>query len=398
MSSPMKDTYNIKIFNKISKKGLSVFPDNRYIFDSDCSSPDIILVRSEKLHDYKFSNDLLAIGRAGAGTNNIPVKTLTKLGIPVFNSPGANANAVKELVLTGILISARNIIQAHNYVKKLDGSEDEVNKSVESSKKDFVGFELPGKTLGVLGLGAIGVEVANMALNLGMKVIGYDPMMTVDRAWQLSSGVGHAKDLNELFSLSDIISLHVPSNEQTKGMVNKDLLSKMKNDSIILNFSRQEVVDKRSMINAVNSSLISKYVTDFPSPDYISNQNIICLPHLGASTSEAEENCAIMVCNNILDFIENGNVHFSVNFPEAKLSRKNNQRIVITNANVPNMVGQISTCLAKGGINIADLINISKDDVAVTIIDIDGKLSQSLMKNIMSISGILSVRLLPPLN
>ena len=231
-----------------------------------------------------------------------------------------------------------------------------------------------------------------------MKVIGYDPMMTVDRAWQLSSGVGHAKDLNELFSLSDIISLHVPSNEQTKGMVNKDLLSKMKNDSIILNFSRQEIVDKRSIINAVNSSLISKYVTDFPSPDYISNQNIICLPHLGASTSEAEENCAIMVCNNILDFIENGNVHFSVNFPEAKLSRKNNQRIVITNANVPNMVGQISTCLAKGGINIADLINISKDDVAVTIIDIDGKLSQSLMKNIMSISGILSVRLLPPLN
>ena len=398
MNSNMKDSYNIKTFNKISEKGLSLFSNNRYIFDTDCISPDIILLRSEKLHDYKFSKNLLAIGRAGAGTNNIPVAMLTKLGIPVFNSPGANANAVKELVLAGILISARNIIQAHNYVKALGGNEDQVNKSVESSKKDFVGFELPGKTLGVLGLGAIGVEVANMALNLGMKVIGFDPMMTVDRAWQLSTGVGQAKDLNELIYLSDIISLHVPSNEQTKGMVNKDLLSKMKSDSIVLNFSRQEVVDKKSMIDSINSSLISKYVTDFPSPDYISNQNIICLPHLGASTIEAEENCAIMVCNNIIDFIENGNVHFSVNLPEAKLSRKNNERIVITNANVPNMVGQISTCLAKGSINIADLINISKDDVAVTIIDIDGKLNQSLIKNISSISGILSVRLLPPLS
>ena len=394
-----KKKFIIKIFNNISDRGLNMFPEERYIIDRNSISPDIILLRSENLKNYLFPDNLIAIARAGAGTNNIPVTALTKLGIPVFNTPGANANAVKELVLAGLLIAARNLIQASNFINHLNGNDNDViNKSVESAKKDFIGFELPGKTLGILGLGAIGVQVANMALELGMDVIGFDENISVDRAWQLSSGVKQAKSIQELFSSSEIISLHIPSNDKTKGIINSELLSKMKRGSIILNFARGDIVNNDDIIDSIDSGLIDNYVSDFPDLRHMDNPKIISLPHLGASTLEAEENCSIMAVKNIIDFVENGNIHLSVNFPEAKLTRKSKNRLVITNSNIPNMVGQVSTSLADSGINIADLVNVSRNDIAITIIDIDGAVDQQELKNISSIEGVLSVRLLEALS
>ena len=394
-----KKKFIIKVFNNISDRGLNMFPEERYIIDRNSISPDIILLRSENLKNYLFPDNLIAIARAGAGTNNIPVTALTKLGIPVFNTPGANANAVKELVLAGLLIAARNLIQASNFINHLNGNDNDViNKSVESAKKDFIGFELPGKTLGILGLGAIGVQVANMALELGMDVIGFDENISVDRAWQLSSGVKQAKSIQELFSSSEIISLHIPSNDKTKGIINSELLSKMKRGSIILNFARGDIVNNDDIIDSIDSGLIDNYVSDFPDLRHMDNPKIISLPHLGASTLEAEENCSIMAVKNIIDFVENGNIHLSVNFPEAKLTRKSKNRLVITNSNIPNMVGQVSTSLADSGINIADLVNVSRNDIAITIIDIDGAVDQQELKNISSIEGVLSVRLLEALS
>ncbi|OUU78875.1 MAG: 3-phosphoglycerate dehydrogenase [Gammaproteobacteria bacterium TMED78] len=394
-----KKKFIIKVFNNISDRGLNMFPEERYIIDRNSISPDIILLRSENLKNYLFPDNLIAIARAGAGTNNIPVTALTKLGIPVFNTPGANANAVKELVLAGLLIAARNLIQASNFINHLNGNDNDViNKSVESAKKDFIGFELPGKTLGILGLGAIGVQVANMALELGMDVIGFDENISVDRAWQLSSGVKQAKSIQELFSSSEIISLHIPSNDKTKGVINSELLSKMKRGSIILNFARGDIVNNDDIIDSIDSGLIDNYVSDFPDLRHMDNPKIISLPHLGASTLEAEENCSIMAVKNIIDFVENGNIHLSVNFPEAKLTRKSKNRLVITNSNIPNMVGQVSTSLADSGINIADLVNVSRNDIAITIIDIDGAVDQQELKNISSIEGVLSVRLLEALS
>ena len=394
-----KKKFIIKVFNNISDRGLNMFPEERYIIDRNSISPDIILLRSENLKNYLFPDNLIAIARAGAGTNNIPVTALTKLGIPVFNTPGANANAVKELVLAGLLIAARNLIQASNFINHLNGNDNDViNKSVESAKKDFIGFELPGKTLGILGLGAIGVQVANMALELGMDVIGFDENISVDRAWQLSSGVKQAKSIQELFSSSEIISLHIPSIDKTKGVINSELLSKMKRGSIILNFARGDIVNNDDIIDSIDSGLIDNYVSDFPDLRHMDNPKIISLPHLGASTLEAEENCSIMAVKNIIDFVENGNIHLSVNFPEAKLTRKSKNRLVITNSNIPNMVGQVSTSLADSGINIADLVNVSRNDIAITIIDIDGAVDQQELKNISSIEGVLSVRLLEALS
>ena len=394
-----KKKFIIKVFNNISDRGLNMFPEERYIIDRNSISPDIILLRSENLKNYLFPDNLIAIARAGAGTNNIPVTALTKLGIPVFNTPGANANAVKELVLAGLLIAARNLIQASNFINHLNGNDNDViNKSVESAKKDFIGFELPGKTLGILGLGAIGVQVANMALELGMDVIGFDENISVDRAWQLSSGVKQAKSIQELFSSSEIISLHIPSNDKTKGIINSELLSKMKRGSIILNFARGDIVNNDDIVDSIDSGLIDNYVSDFPDLRHMDNPKIISLPHLGASTLEAEENCSIMAVKNIIDFVENGNIHLSVNFPEAKLTRKSKNRLVITNSNIPNMVGQVSTSLADSGINIADLVNVSRNDIAITIIDIDGAVDQQELKNISSIEGVLSVRLLEALS
>ena len=359
------------------------------------SDPQGILVRSHNMHDMEMPGSLLAVGRAGAGVNNIPVERLTEMGIPVFNAPGANANAVKELVIGAMLLAARNLIPAWDYLRALDLSSDDISKDIEAGKKKFLGFELPGRTLGVIGLGAVGVEVANAALSLGMNVIGYDPEVTVERAWQLSSGVKQAGDLEDLCSRVDIVTSHVPYNENTRGMLNRARLALLPRGAVVLNFARAEVVDEQAIGAALSSGAVSTYVTDFPSRSLMNCEGVICLPHLGASTREAEENCAIMVVENLRDFIENGNISSSVNFPQALLRRTRPHRLAVTNANVPNMVGQISTALAEEKINIADLLNVSRGDVAHTIVDLDGPAGEKTLQRIRAIDGILMTRVLP---
>jgi D-3-phosphoglycerate dehydrogenase len=341
---------------------------------------------------------LLAVGRAGAGTNNIPVAKLSKLGVPVFNTPGANANAVKELVIAGLLMAARNLPQALEYVDTLTQSGDELDKAIESGKKQFVGFELPKRTLGVVGLGAIGVEVANAALKLGMNVLGYDPAITVQHAWQLSSGVQKAVNLDDLFARADVVTVHVPLNKATDKLVNGTRLESMRRGAVILNFSRDGVVDSEAVIAALNAGKLRAYVTDFPARELLDHPKVICLPHLGASTVEAEENCAVMVVDNVREFLENGNVSRSVNFPETVLQRTRPNRVAIPHKNVPNMVAQILTCLAAQNINIADMLNHSRDELSYTLVDLDALPSEDTLNRIRSISGILSVRVLPILD
>jgi D-3-phosphoglycerate dehydrogenase / 2-oxoglutarate reductase len=321
---------------------------------------------------------------------------MSRRGVPVFNAPGANANAVKELVLGGMLLAARNLCESWDYVRTLGGSEEELNRAVESGKKRFVGLELPGRTLGVVGLGAIGVEVANAALSLGMQVIGFDPKMTVQRAWQLNSGVRQAMSLDDLFSRSQFVTVHVPLAEGTRALVNADRLALMKPGGVLLNFSRGAIADDAAVLASLDEGRLARYVTDFPSIANKSHPKVIALPHLGASTREAEENCAIMVAENLRDFLENGNIRHSVNFPEAILPRiENNTRIAIANANVPNMVGQISTALASAGLNISDLLNKSRGDVAYTLADVDGKVPEDVLANLAGIEGVLSLRVVP---
>ncbi len=317
---------------------------------------------------------------------------MTARGIPVFNAPGANANAVKELVLASLLIGARNICGARDYVKGLDKSGDELGKAVEAGKKQFVGFELPGKTLGVIGLGAVGLEVANAALELGMKVVGFDPKMTVKNAWQLSPGVEYAETLDQLFQNADAVTCHVPLMDLTKGMVNRDRLALMNDGGILLNFARGGVADTDAVINALDAGKLHAYICDFPTPELIAHAKVVALPHLGASTGEAEENCAILVAENVKDYLENGNIRFSVNFPQSRLPRMNGFRLTIANANVPNMVGQISTCLADEGLNIEDLLNKSAGNLAYTIVDVDAAVSAETMQKICSIEGVLTLR------
>ena len=344
------------------------------------------------MHDWDVPDTVAAIGRAGAGTNNIPVDEMSARGVPVFNAPGANANAVKELVIAGLLLAARNLCDAREHVKGLTETGDALNKAVEAGKKQFVGFELPGKTLGVIGLGAIGVEVANAALALGMKVIGYDPKITVRRAWQLSSGVEHAENIEQLFQHSDAITAHVPLVEETKHLVNRDRIALMPDGGVIINFARGGVVDEEAVLAALDSGKVRTFVTDFPSEASVRHPNVVALPHLGASTAEAEANCAIMVAENVKDYLENGNVRYSVNFPESRLPRLDAWRVTISNANVPNMVGQISTCLADAGLNIEDLLNKSVGDLAYTIVDVNGEITDETMANLRAIEGVLTLR------
>jgi len=391
----MTSKFNVLTLNNIANEGLERLPARYYEIGTEITDPHAILVRSFKMHDMAVPETLLAVGRAGAGVNNIPVSNLTELGIPVFNAPGANANAVKELVIGGMLIAARNLVSAWDYVRRLEGTDEEVAKAVEAGKKQFVGFELPGRTLGVIGLGAIGVEVANAALELGMHVIGYDPKITVKRAWQLSSGVEHAADLEELCSRADMITSHVPFNDHTRGLLNRDRLALLPKGAVVLNFARKGIVDEDALVAALDSGAISTYVTDFPSPRLLNRTGVICFPHLGASTREAEENCAVMVADHLRDFLENGNIRHSVNFPEAVLRRTRPHRLAIINANVPNMVGQVSTALAEDSINIADLLNVSRGDVAHTLVDLDGPAVNDTLQRIRAIDGILSVRVLP---
>ncbi len=384
--------FKVLTLNNIAVEGLRHLTRERYEVASEIAHPDAVLLRSFDMHDWDIPETVVAIGRAGAGTNNIPIDEMSAKGVPVFNAPGANANAVKELVIAGLLLAARNLCDAREYVTALEETGSDLSKAVEAGKKQFVGFELPGKTLGVVGLGAIGVEVANVALALGMNVIGYDPKITVRRAWQLSSGVEHAETLDQLFQHADAVTLHVPLFDETKGLVNRDRLALMPDNSVIINFARGGIADDEAVLAALDSGKLHAYVTDFPTEATKSHPNVIALPHLGASTAEAEENCAIMVAENVKDFLENGNIRFSVNFPEARLPRLDAYRITVANENVPNMVGQVSTCLANAGLNIEDLLNKSFGNLAYTIVDVNGPVSAETMAELQAIEGVLTLR------
>src|SRR5512134_794619 len=387
-------SFKVLTLNNISVRGLERLPRDLYEVASEIGHPDAILLRSADMHAMEIPGSVLAVARAGAGTNNIPVAKLSKRGIPVFNAPGANANAVKELVMAGLFLAARNICQAWSYVRDLSGDDHEIELAIERGKKQFVGYELPGRTLGVVGLGAIGVEVANAALGLRMKVLGYDPQITVQRAWQLSSGVEQALSLDDLFARSDMISVHVPLNDHTRGLVNAARLKLMRRGGVILNFARAQIVDEAAVIEALDGGQLSAYICDFPTVAVKNHPRVVALPHLGASTGEAEENCAIMVAETLRDFLENGNVRNSVNFPEAVLPRVGGHRVAIANANVPNMVGQITTCLAEARLNIDDLLNKSRADLAYTLIDTDAPMSAELLERLRAIPGVLSARLM----
>lgn len=386
--------YRILTLNQISPRGLERLPDELYEVGADIAEPDAILVRSAELDAAIVPATVRAIARAGVGVNNIPVEEMSRRGVAVFNSPGANANAVKELVLAGLLLAARNLGPAWLFTRALRGDDEAIEREVERGKKQFVGFELPGRTLGVVGLGAIGVEVANSALALGMKVVGYDPQITVQRAWQLSASVEQALSLEDLFARAAAITVHVPLNEATTGLVSAKRLALMKPGGTLLNFARAGIVDDAAVIAALDAGRLRGYVCDFPNNALKDHPKVITLPHLGASTAEAEENCAIMAVDQLREFLENGNVRNSVNYPEAVLPRlPGTTRLSIANRNVPNMVGQISTALAMHRINIADLLNKSRGEYAYTLIDADGALGPELLAEIRAIEGVLSARI-----
>jgi len=386
-------SFKILTLNNISLRGLDRLPRDRYEIASEIGHPDAIMLRSADMHGMEIPASVLAVARAGAGTNNIPVARLSSRGIPVFNAPGANANAVKELVLAALFLSSRHICQAWGYVRGLQGDDEALEEAVERGKKQFSGQELPGRTLGVVGLGAIGVEVANAALALRMQVLGHDPQITVQRAWQLSAGVEQARSLDELFARSDFVTVHVPQNDATRGLVSQSRIALMRPGGVILNFARAAVVDEAAVLEGLDSGQLAAYVCDFPTRRIKDHPKVVALPHLGASTSEAEENCAVMVADTLRDFLENGNVRNSVNFPESVLPRIGEHRIAISNANVPNMVGQISTSLAAAGLNIADLLNKSRGEIAYTLIDTDGLIPPEVLQSIRSIPGVLAARL-----
>jgi D-3-phosphoglycerate dehydrogenase len=386
--------YKILTLNNISVKGLDRLPRDNYEIASEIQHPDAILLRSFKMHGMEIPASLKAVGRAGAGVNNIPVPEMSKRGIPVFNAPGANANAVKELVVAGMLLAARNICQGWDYARNLEGDDAALSKQVEAGKKDFVGFELPGRTLGVIGLGAIGVMVANTAVKLGMKVIGFDPQITVQSAWRLSADVQKAHSLDDLLAQSDMVTFHVPLVDATRHMINRERLGFMKKGVTLLNFARDAIVDQEAVVEGLNSGKVHAYVCDFPSNQLKGNSRVIALPHLGASTKEAEDNCAVMVADQVRDFLENGNIVNSVNFPEVIMPRSEGLRITIANANVPNMVGQISTAMANEKLNIIDMLNKSRGDLAFTLIDVDQSIPEAVLDKIRGIAGVLAVRVL----
>ena len=390
MATPKK----ILTLNAISKKGLARLPE-AYVVGNDLVDPEGILVRSQAMHDMEIPKTVLAIGRAGAGTNNIPVKAMSDRGVVVFNAPGANANAVKELVITGMLMGARNLFPALNFVAGLEGEGEALHKQVEGGKKHFVGHELPGRTLGIVGLGAIGSLVADAAIRLGMHVIGYDPDITVDAAWRLPAQVKKAASVDDLVRHSDFISLHTPLVAATKDLINADRVKIMKKGCILLNFARDGIVNEASVLAGLNEGRPHAYVCDFPSNLLKQHPRFVALPHLGASTEEAEENCAIMVSDQVSDYLENGNIQNSVNFPNISMPRESGYRLAIANANVPNMLGQISTALADAGLNIHNMVNKSKGDMAFTLVDVDSPVSDAVTAHLAAIEGVLRVRYLP---
>jgi len=386
--------FKILTYDNISVAGLERLPRDRYEIASEIRHPDAILLRSHNLHGVPVPKSVKAVGRAGAGVNNIPVADYSKSGIPVFNAPGANANAVKELVLAGMLLAARNICAAWDFARRLEGDDEALHHRVEKTKKQFAGFELAGKTLGVLGLGAIGVRVANAATDLGMRVIGYDPLLTVESAWQLSSSVARAASIDDLIAKADFVTLHVPLNDQTRHLVNAARIGIMKKGAVLLNFSRAGIVDDASVCGALDAGHLHAYVCDFPSRAMLNHPRAIVLPHLGASTAEAEENCAIMVADRVRDFLENGNIRHSVNFPDVVMPRTEGVRLGVANENVPKMVGQISGALADANLNILDLLNKSRGEFAYTLIDLNAEVPPETVEQIRAIKGVLSVRVI----
>lgn len=386
--------FKILTLNNISVKGLDRLPRDNYEIASEIQHPDAILLRSFNMHDLLIPETVKAVGRAGAGINNIPVSRMSERGIPVFNTPGANANAVKELVIAGMLMAARNICPAWDYARGLDGEDRDVRKQVEAGKKQFVGFELPGRTLGVIGLGAIGVRVANAALPLGMKVIGYDPQLTVKRAWQLSSEVQQATSVDDLLVNSDFVTLHVPLNASTEHLINAERVRQMGPSATLLNFAREGIVDEEAVSAALRAGKLNSYVCDFPSNSLRNHERVVALPHIGASTREAEENCAIMVADQVREYLEEGTVRNSVNFPDVFMPRNTGFRMAVVNANVPNMLGQISTALADAELNILDMLNKSRGGLAYTLTDVEGPVPASVVGKIAGIEGVMTVRTL----
>ena len=382
--------------NQISLKGLERLPRDTYEIASEFSQPDAILLRSYKLREEDIPGSVLAIARAGAGVNNIPVAACTTRGIPVFNSPGANANAVKELVATGLLLGSRGVVEGIDYVRTLDAMHDEaeLNRTLEAQKKQFKGSELVGKTLGVVGLGAIGSLVAEMALTLGMDVVGFDPALSVEAAWRLSSQVRKADTLSALFARCDYISLHLPVLESTRGLINAELLSVVRPGTCLLNFARQEIIDHDALLQALDAGHLRKYIADFPTPALIGRDDVILMPHIGASTDEAEDNCAIMAADQLRDFLENGNIRNSVNFPTLQLDRVSGCRLSVTNENVPKILGTVLSILADENINVIDMINKSRDEVAYNLIDISSQPSFTVLDKMRALAGVINVRLI----
>ncbi|MBQ4040112.1 MAG: 3-phosphoglycerate dehydrogenase [Oscillospiraceae bacterium] len=383
--------YNIKTLNKISKIGLNAFTD-KYAIADDCENPDAILVRSAKMHDYTFNPELLCIARAGAGTNNIPSDRCAEEGIVVFNTPGANANSVKELVICAMLLASRDIVGGIQWVNTIAGTED-VAGQVEKGKSAYVGPELYGKSLGVIGLGAIGARIANDAIDLGMKVYGYDPYLSVDAAWRLSAGVVHATDLDTIYKNCDYITIHVPYMESTKHTINADALAKMKDGVRIINLARAELVDDDAMIEAINAGKVARYVTDFPNNKTAGVKGIVAIPHLGASTPESEDNCAVMAANEIMEYLENGNITNSVNMPRATLPVTGDPRVCIIHKNIPEMIAKITTKVSANGTNIENLVNAGRGGIAYTMLDVQS-VPDGLADAIMTIDGVIRVRII----
>jgi len=391
----MAERLKILVLNQISAKGLARLPSDRYTTGHDLTAPDAVLVRSADMHALDIPASVRAIARAGAGTNNIPVEAMSARGVPVFNAPGANANAVKELVLAGMLMAARRLSGALRFVDELDTGRADLEKAVEHGKSAFAGFELAGHTLGIVGLGKIGCLVADAAIKLGMNVLGYDPDITVDAAWSLPSQVKKAGSVAEVLRNAHFVTLHVPLVKATRHLVNADNIGLMQAGAVLLNFSRDGVVSDEAVLASLAAGHLGHYVCDFPGAALHRHARVVCLPHLGACTREAEENCAVMVADQLCDYLENGNVANAVNFPNVSMARESAYRVAIANANVPNMLGQISTAMASAGLNIHNMVNKSRGDMAYTLVDVDSRVSDAVLADIGSIAGVLSARYLP---
>jgi D-3-phosphoglycerate dehydrogenase len=395
MDDPRMYPYQILTLNQISSHGLHRFPGTRYTVAKACERPDAILVRSHDMHAMEIPASVKAIGRAGAGTNNIPVAAMSQRGVPVFNAPGANANAVKELVLAALLMAARNVIPALEYVTGLDPAMPDLEAKVEDGKKKFAGVELPHRTLGIIGLGAIGSLVADIAIKLGMKVTGFDPEITVDAAWRLPSSVRRAHSIEEVLKQSDFVTLHVPLLPVTRNLLDAKRFAAMKAGAVLLNFARDGIVDEEAAAGALQAQRLKYYFCDFPSAKLLRAPHVVALPHLGASTSEAEENCAVMVVDQVREYLEHGSIANAVNFPNVEMQRESPFRVAIANANVPNMLGQISTTMANAGLNIHNMVNKSRGEMAYTLVDVDSPVAETVVAALAAIEGVLSVRAIP---